>query len=85
MRQDVDADAQRPWLGNGFEDPAIHANLVQAEGGRQPADAAADNQYGHWWSVSIDARRGILAASVCLEEQINLIKMRSANASQFTT
>ncbi len=85
MRQHVDADTQRPWHGNGFEHPAIHTNLVQAEGGRQPADAAADNQDGHWWSVSIDARRGIVAASVCPKEQVNMIKIRSANAGQFTT
>ncbi len=42
----VDADAQRLQLGHGLEDDARHADLVQREGERDAADAAAGDQHG---------------------------------------
>ena len=47
MRQHVDADAERPQLGHAFKNPGRNADLVQAERQRQPADAAARDEYGH--------------------------------------
>ena len=47
MRQHVDADAERPQLGHAFEHFGGNADLVQAERQRQPADAAAGDEYGH--------------------------------------
>ena len=43
MRQDVDADAERPDLRRLLVDAAGDAGAVQAEGERQPADAGADD------------------------------------------
>ena len=43
VRQDVDADAERPDLRRLLVDPAGDAGAVQAEGERQPADAGADD------------------------------------------
>ena len=47
MRQHVDADAERLQLGHAFEHFGGNADLVQAERQRQPADAAACDEYGH--------------------------------------
>ena len=43
VRQQVDADAEPPELRRALEHAARHADLVQAERERQPADAAADD------------------------------------------
>ena len=43
MRQDVDADAERPDLSRLLVDAAGDAGAVQAEGERQPADAGAED------------------------------------------
>ena len=43
VRQDVDADAERPDLRRLLVDAAGDAGAVQAEGERQPADAGADD------------------------------------------
>ncbi len=43
MRQQIDADADRAHLGNGFVDAAGNARLVQAQSERQAADAGADD------------------------------------------
>jgi hypothetical protein len=45
MRQEVDADAQRPHLAHTFEDVDARSDLVQAERGYQAADACADHEY----------------------------------------
>ena len=42
----VDADAQRAHVAHRLEDDAGHADLVQRQGRRQPADAAAGDEYG---------------------------------------
>ena len=48
VRQQVDADAQRPDLRRRLEDVAGDAGLVQRQREREPADAAADDQHlGH--------------------------------------
>ena len=43
VRQDVDADAERPDLGAPLVDATGDAGPVQAEGERQAADAGADD------------------------------------------
>src|SRR5579872_4714938 len=43
MRQQVDADANRPDLGNRLEYPAGNAGLLQRQSQRQAADAGADD------------------------------------------
>ena len=43
MRQQIDADADRPDLGGGFENAAGNSGLVQRQPERQPADAGADD------------------------------------------
>ena len=43
MRQQIDADADRTHLGNGFVDAAGNAGLVQAQSERQAADPGADD------------------------------------------
>jgi hypothetical protein len=47
MRQHVDADAERLQRGDAFEYFGRHADLMQAERQRQPADAAAGDENGH--------------------------------------
>ncbi len=47
VRQHVDADAERLQFAHAFEDAARHADLMQAERQRQPADAAAGNENRH--------------------------------------
>ena len=47
MRQHVDADAERSQLRHALEYARGNADLVQAERQRQPADAAAGDEYGH--------------------------------------
>ena len=42
----VDADAQRSHLAHRLEHDARHADLMQGERRRQPADAAAGDEYG---------------------------------------
>ena len=42
----IDADAERAHFPGGLEDDAGHADLVQRQGGREPADAAAGDDYG---------------------------------------
>jgi len=44
MGQQIDADAQRLRCGNGLEDTAVDADLVQAQRGCQAGDAAAGDQ-----------------------------------------
>ncbi len=41
----IDADAERAHVPDGFEDDAGHADLVERQGCRQPADAAAGDDY----------------------------------------
>ena len=43
MRQEVDADTDRPQFGSGFEDPARDAGLMQRDPERQPANAGTDD------------------------------------------
>ena len=43
VRQEADADADRPDLGRGLEDAAADATLVKGERKRQSADAGADD------------------------------------------
>jgi hypothetical protein len=47
MRQHVDGDAERLQLGHALEHFGGNADLMQAERQRQPADAAAGDEYGH--------------------------------------
>src|SRR5450756_2425060 len=47
MRQHVDADPERLQRRHALEHFGRNANLVQAERQRQPADAAAGDEYGH--------------------------------------
>ena len=42
----IDADAERAHLAHRFEDDARHADLMQRQRRRQPADAAAGDEYG---------------------------------------
>jgi hypothetical protein len=41
----IDADAERAHVAHRFEDDARHADLMQRERGREPADAAAGNDH----------------------------------------
>ena len=41
----IDADAERAHVPDGFEDDAGHADLVKRQGGRQATDAAAGDDY----------------------------------------
>ena len=43
MGQEVDADAEGAHLAHGLDDLDLRADLVQAEGGGQAADAGADD------------------------------------------
>ena len=43
MRKQVDADADRPDLRGGFENPARNSFLMQREPERQPANAGTDD------------------------------------------
>jgi hypothetical protein len=45
VRQQVDADAERPQVRRAFEDGRFDATGVQCQGGGQPANPAAGNQY----------------------------------------
>ena len=45
VRQQVDADPERLDLRRGLEDSAGDAGLVQRQREREPADAAANDQY----------------------------------------
>src|SRR5712671_239293 len=47
VRQHVDADAERLQFGDALEYFGRNADLMQAERQRQPADAAAGDEYGH--------------------------------------
>src|SRR5262249_30362685 len=47
MRQHVDADAECPQLRHALDHPGGHADLVQAERQRQPANSATCDQYRH--------------------------------------
>src|ERR1700730_7866218 len=55
MRQHVDADAERLQRRDAFEDFGGNPDLVQAERQRQPADAAAGDEYGHDHALVTDA------------------------------
>ena len=53
MRQQVDADAQRPQLGDALEDRDVAApGGVQAQRRDEPADAGADDHDSSWNSMS---------------------------------
>ncbi len=47
VRQDADADADRPDLGGALIDPHGEAPAVQHEGERQPANSSADDDDVH--------------------------------------
>ena len=50
MRQNIDADTERPDLVHTFKDPAFQAGGMQAQGKRQPANSTADNSDPHIFS-----------------------------------
>ena len=43
VRQEIDADADRPQLSGGFKNPARDAGPMQRDPERQPANAGADD------------------------------------------
>ena len=69
VRQKVDADAEQAELARPLRTPRPRTDLVQAEGGGQPADARADDDdRGAWDShsqhlVDVDGHDGLVAPS----------------------
>ena len=53
MRQDVDADADRPQPRGSLVDFTVDAGVVQLKGERQPADARPDDRELHPLAASL--------------------------------
>src|SRR5580693_8356648 len=53
VRQDVDADADRPQTRGSLVDFTVDAGVVQLKGERQPADACADDRELHPLAASL--------------------------------